>query len=192
MYAPYFSRSAIVELQSVIKENTAIFLHRLEIMAASSDDTIDLSRGFKCLTAGAVLQYIFNRSLNALVSPDFKHPLVDPVEDSMSDWSFTAAWYFPRLMGGVASFCRKWPSIGKLNKSFRCAIEQVEVSYHQNQSCPPRSFASQYVPYPIILTDGPVLQTVRHRLSEPGKSTRPLYLQCGLEPELSKRPSSTR
>lgn len=128
MYAPYFSRTAIVNLQSVIKENLGKFLKRMDAMAADSR-TIDLTRGFKCLTGDTILRYIFNQSFNALDSPGFIHPLIDPVEDFISDWTFTAAWYFPKLMGVIAAVCIKWPRIGKLNKSFKCALEQVEVGH---------------------------------------------------------------
>lgn len=116
----------MINLEAIIRDNFGKFLDGVGTMA-SEHKTIDLHRAFKCLTADTILRYIFNESFNALDRPEFKHELIDPMEDFMSDWTFTFTWYFPNVMNAVARLCIRWPLLGKANKSFRSALEGAEV-----------------------------------------------------------------
>lgn len=126
MYAKDFSRSAVIDLESVVKENLEKLMQRFHRLSAE-DEVIDLHPAFRCLTADTILRYIFNDSFNALDQPEFKHELIDPMEDFMSDWTFTFSWYSPNFMNAVAGLCIRWPRLGKANKSFRSALEGAEV-----------------------------------------------------------------
>ena len=127
MYGSYFSRSAVSDLQAVIQSNLGKFLNRIDEYGRE-DKPINLHMAFSCLTADTIMLYFYDESFGALESPNFSHPLIDSMEDFMSDWSFTAAWYFPRSMGKITELAVKFPAIARYNKSFRCAIDSIAVS----------------------------------------------------------------
>lgn len=128
MYAPYFSRAAIMDLETVIKSNLSTFLTRIDEFAANSAP-VDLSIAFKCLTADTIMHYIFNKPFGTLSRPGFVTDKITPMEDFMADWTFTFAWYFPNVMATLASLGKKYPHVARpLNKSFAVSLDILDVS----------------------------------------------------------------
>lgn len=127
MYAPYFTRNAILNLEFVIRENLSTFLLRIDELAQKGS-TIDLNLAFRCLTADTILKYVFDTNFGALQGPDgFDYAMVAPMEEFMAGWTLTFGWYFPRVMNAVASFCKAYPAIGRMNGAFKAALDQLEV-----------------------------------------------------------------
>ena len=128
MYKSFFSRSSIIQLEGVIKENLGTFLARIGELSIQ-EKIIDLNLAFRCLTADTILMYVFNTSFGALSVPGFRYDMVAAMEKFMSDPSFTAAWYMPNLMGTLITWIKKFPELGRrLNPSFGVALDQLEVS----------------------------------------------------------------
>jgi hypothetical protein len=80
MMAPYFSRAAILRLESLIQEKITKFLEVLST-AASSKKVVDLNLGFSCLAADVVMHYCYQKTFGALDAPDFQFRPIVTIEE---------------------------------------------------------------------------------------------------------------
>ena len=99
MYQPYFSRAAIQRLEGSIHEKANKFLKTLKD-AAQSSKTVDLTLGYKCLTADIVMGYCYQKTFGALDAQDFHFQLLLDLEELFR--GVPLVWYFPGLMNGLA------------------------------------------------------------------------------------------
>ena len=74
MLQPYFSKAAIQRLEPTIKSKIT---RMIELMskAAITNQHIDLTYAYRCLTIDVITDYCFQKSFNSLEAKDFKDPL---------------------------------------------------------------------------------------------------------------------
>lgn len=106
MYQQYFSRAAIQRLEGLIHEKENQFLNALED-AAKSSKPVDLSLGYKCLTADVVMGYCYQKTFGALDAPDFRFQMLLDLEELFR--GAPLAWYFPELMNTMSRVLAKVP-----------------------------------------------------------------------------------
>jgi hypothetical protein len=108
MYQPYFSQAAIQRLESSIHEKIDKFLGILH-EATESSKVLDLTLGYKCLTADVVMGYCYNKTFGALDAADFKFKLIEDLEGVFGTASF--ARYFPGFFNMLSRILEKLPTI---------------------------------------------------------------------------------
>lgn len=134
MYAPAFTRAAIVSLQTVIQENLGRFLALLEA-SGTKNESVNLNWGFRCLTQDVIAQYVFNKKLDSLSTPGFADRMIVSTEEFMASPMVTAGWYFPKTLGTVATWLKYWPSIGRrISKPCAIALDQLKFCAEGIQS----------------------------------------------------------
>lgn len=133
MYFPYFSRAAVNKLEPILQEHVSKFLKRLG-QAASDSRPVDLSLGFRCLTADSLMRYSYDRAFGALDAPDFKFPMIVAIESFFDNSTYT--WYLPTVMGYVVTFISSLPrSWIQWNKPFAAALSNIDVSPSRRRTC---------------------------------------------------------
>lgn len=68
--------------------------------AAEESRAVDMTLGFKCLTADIVMEYCFQNILGALDAPGFVFQLIIDLEELIR--GAPLAWYFPGILNGLA------------------------------------------------------------------------------------------
>jgi hypothetical protein len=106
MYQPYFSRVAIQRLEGLIHEKVNQFLDALQ-GAAKSSEAVDLTLGYKCLTADVVMGYCYQKTFGALDAPGFRFQLIQDLEELFQ--TAPLAWYFPTFVNALSRFLSKLP-----------------------------------------------------------------------------------
>jgi hypothetical protein len=126
MYQPYFSRAAIQRLEDLIHEKVNRFLNALQ-GAAESSEAVDLTLGYKCLTADVVMGYCYQKTFGALDSPGFRFQLIRDLEGLFRTAPF--AWYFPRFINSLSRGLVRLPRslIEKILKPFAAIFEIQQV-----------------------------------------------------------------
>ena len=126
MYFPYFSRAAVNRLEPIIKQQLSKFVAKLE-QAASDSRPVDLSLGFRCLTADSLMHYSYDKPFGALDAPDFEFPMIVAIESFFDNSTF--GWYLPNFMGLFVRMMAKLPrSWIQWNKPFAAALGNLDVS----------------------------------------------------------------
>lgn len=126
MYQPYFSRAAIQRLESSIHEKAIKFLDVLR-KAAKSSKTVDLTLGYKCLTAEVVMGYSFQKTFGALDAPDFCFRPIQDLEQLFVSAPF--AWYFPNFVNALSHVLVNLPKslIERIIKPLAAVFEIQDV-----------------------------------------------------------------
>ena len=92
MISPYFSREAIRRAEPLISKCTVKFISVLSD-AATSGKAVNLSFGFRCITADTIMNHSFQKPLGALDAPGFDFPLIMALDASLKDIQWVH--YFP-------------------------------------------------------------------------------------------------
>lgn len=95
LYMPFFSRKSIQQLEVLIHRQLTKFLDKLEAQAASAGNNVDMTLGYKCLTADVIMEYSFQKNLGFLDAPDFQHFLILALDDFFK--TAPVQWYLPNL-----------------------------------------------------------------------------------------------
>ena len=106
MYQPYFSRAAIQRLEHDIWDKVVVFLGKLG-EASDNSKVVDLTLGYKCLTADVVMGYCYQKTFGALDAPDFQFPLIIDFEEFFASQTFS--WYFQEFFKNVFSLLDRLP-----------------------------------------------------------------------------------
>jgi hypothetical protein len=127
MYQPYFSQAAIQRLEGSIHEKIDKFLGILD-EATKSSKAVDLTFGYKCLTADVVMGYCYNKTFGALDAPDLRFKLIEDLEGLFGTAS--CAWYFPGFFNMLCRFLAKLPMvmIEKMVKPLAATFEIQKVN----------------------------------------------------------------
>lgn len=108
IYLPFFSRQSIQQLEGLIHKQVLKFFAILEDKVKNSpSDPIDLTRGYKCVTADTIMEYCCMKSLGFLDAPNFNAPLIVALDAWFSN--VPQAWYFPRLDRFMFTMVSKLP-----------------------------------------------------------------------------------
>ena len=96
MFTPFFSPEAIRRAEPFVQDFVNIFMDKIRI-AASLGNVVNLSQGFRCLTADIIMNYSFQRPLGALEAPGFEFPLL---VNAIDGFAGTVQWrlYFPNAV----------------------------------------------------------------------------------------------
>lgn len=73
LYIQYFSKINVTKMEYMIREHVANFLQRLD-EACGAGKVVDLTLGYRCLTADTLGRYAFDKPLGATDYPDFRFP----------------------------------------------------------------------------------------------------------------------
>ncbi|KPI40433.1 Trichodiene oxygenase [Cyphellophora attinorum] len=106
LYMSYFSRGAVQSLEPRIREHLTTFLTQIDRMS-SEGKAIDLTRGFRCLSADTLMRYSYDRPFGATTSPDFVFPLLEAIESMFRNSPI--GWYFPNIMFYVTRWVKAAP-----------------------------------------------------------------------------------
>lgn len=106
LYAAYFSRSAIQNLEGSIQEKVNKFVTILQKAAALSSP-VDLTLAYKCLTADVIMSYCFDKDFRALDAPKFRSKPLEDMEGLFSTATFV--WYWPKLFNYLCRCLAKVP-----------------------------------------------------------------------------------
>ncbi len=107
MYQPSFSKAAIQRVESLIQDKVSSFLDILK-EAASDNTVVNLSLGYRCLTADVVMNYCYQKTFGALDAPNFEFPLILTLEKTFHSvqWSI----YCPTIFGSIFRIAMMLPS----------------------------------------------------------------------------------
>lgn len=107
LYQPYFSKSAIIRLEPMIREHLLVLLDKIASMSRKKD-TIDISRAFTAFTADTIMRYSYVQPFGALQRAGFIHPLLENGEQGQGI-SSTQLSYVPRFAGAFLDFLSALP-----------------------------------------------------------------------------------
>ncbi|MCJ1354666.1 MAG: hypothetical protein MMC33_004655 [Icmadophila ericetorum] len=165
MFQPYFSKAAIQRVEPLLKESTESFLKALR-KATSEARMVDLTFGFRCLTADIIMDYCYQKPFGALAAPDFRFPLIV----ALDKYSQAGQWdkYFLHIFRVIAAVLNSIPpeiakmilppmsSIQWMQKANISQSEQSMLADHLKQECGSQIHAlkqrpqSAIHPYPTI------------------------------------------
>ena len=108
MHSPLFSKEAVRRSEHLITDMLAKFLEVLSD-CSSSQRSVDLTMGYKCLAADIAMNYAFQRPLNTLDAEGFQSEILKGTEafSRMFHWPY----YFPKFFGcvvRVAAYLPMW------------------------------------------------------------------------------------
>ena len=83
LFVSAFSRVSISKLEPLIRASIAKFIGLLRT-AGKEHRLVDLSLGFRCLTADVAMEYSFQEPLGALDAPEFKFKLITALDEYAS------------------------------------------------------------------------------------------------------------
>ena len=128
MFTPYFSPEAIRRAEPLVQDFVNIFMDKIQT-AAVLGSVVNLSQGFRCLTADIIMNYSFQRPLGALEAPGFEFPLLVNAIDSFAQ---TVQWrlYFPNAIAVFFHVAQLFPANMKagLVKSLQLTQDCLLVS----------------------------------------------------------------
>ena len=75
LYVPYFSKANVNKMEYMIREHMSNFLKVLD-QACTAGKEVDLSLGYRCLTADTLMSYLYDKPFGAIEYPDFKFPMM--------------------------------------------------------------------------------------------------------------------
>ncbi|KAM0796351.1 cytochrome P450 [Usnea florida] len=107
MYSPAFSKEAIRRAETSIHSTLSKFLNILQ-EAAQETKVVDLSMGFRCLTADTSMNFIYQDPLGVLDSPNFQAPFIRAMEEFGRNSQYV--FYFPKVFGTIARFMEMMPT----------------------------------------------------------------------------------
>lgn len=90
---PFFSRQSIQQLEPLIQKQMLKFFETLERKPFGS--VVDITMGYKCMTADVIMEYCFKKSLGFLDVENFQAPLILALDDFFKD--LPKSWYFPNF-----------------------------------------------------------------------------------------------
>ncbi|KAI9763704.1 MAG: hypothetical protein M1840_009177 [Geoglossum simile] len=79
-FNPFFSKAAVRRVEFLCHEKLAQFLDALR-KAGENSAVVDISRGYRCLTADVIMHYSYQRDFGALSSKDFRCDLIDAFDE---------------------------------------------------------------------------------------------------------------
>ncbi|KAK1220243.1 hypothetical protein PQX77_017008 [Marasmius sp. AFHP31] len=82
-FGPYFSRKAVLELESTIQNNVDKLVDKIASYV-SSQQPVDLVLAYRATTMDIITGYLFSQRFNALDYEGFKHPLLVAMDDILS------------------------------------------------------------------------------------------------------------
>lgn len=106
MLASSLTRDSVRRAESRLLHHVSKFLEKLAQYSRSSEP-VNLTKGFMCLTADGVMEYVYQKPFEALDAKDFESEILVPVTDFVSTLQWNA--YFPRLFGNVFKVIDKLP-----------------------------------------------------------------------------------
>lgn len=108
LFRSYLSRESIRRFEPLIHTFVTKFLGILQASASEGkEESVNLSKGFQCLTADVILDFTFNEALGALDSPDFDFPMTRALHESLSYGQWVA--YLPGTFRALFRWIDKLP-----------------------------------------------------------------------------------
>lgn len=108
-YSHYFSKTAVRNVEFSVQQKIQRFLHILEEHIRTKQP-VDLWRGYRCLTSDIIIDYAYQEDFKALSSPNFKHPIIEALSDTLESSAWRVAPYFGRTVAIIESFLFNLPS----------------------------------------------------------------------------------
>ena len=98
MHSPLFSKESVRRSEHLIMDKIAKFL---DIMSdySSAAKPVDLRMGYRCLAADVAMNYVFQRTFDALDAEDFQSELLTGADLFLG--MFRWPIYFPNFFGGL-------------------------------------------------------------------------------------------
>ena len=132
MYSPVFSKEAVRRAETSIHSTLSKFLNILQ-EAAQETKVVDLSMGFRCLTADTSMNFIYQDPLGVLDSPNFQAPFIRAMEEFGRNSQYI--FYFPKVFRTIARAMEMMPTKFVEKYMEPLALTQWCVSVSSNISC---------------------------------------------------------
>ncbi|MCJ1422744.1 hypothetical protein MMC29_000624 [Sticta canariensis] len=157
-YNHHFSKSAIRRAEDLMQGKVSRFIDILRSMAKGNRQ-VDLSRGYRCLTADTITEYVYQEDLGGLGSKEFNHPVPQAVEGLLecSKW----ASHFSGTVAVIAKIANHVP-----DKALAFLVPQLSAVRSFEASC------------------AKSIQKLKQR--SPSDSTPPTMFDVILNPEANK------
>ena len=108
LFSSYLSRESTRRAESLIHTFVSKFLGRLQENASEGEEkTVNLSKGFRCLTLDVIFNFMFNEPLGALDSPEFGFPMSRALYAALSYGQWIV--YFPGTFRVLFGWIDKLP-----------------------------------------------------------------------------------
>ena len=82
-YNHHFSKLAVRRADELIQAKIYQMMDRFRD-TAKENRSVDLTRGYRCLTADVITEYIYQEDFGGLGSKDFKHPVIEACDALMT------------------------------------------------------------------------------------------------------------
>lgn len=108
LYHHYFSKLAIRRADDLIQKKISLLVEVLKSMA-KENRPVNLSRGYRCLTADIITEYCYQEDFGGLTSKEFIHPVIEACDELME----TSKWpmYFRRTVALLDTIANLLPDI---------------------------------------------------------------------------------
>ena len=108
LYHHYFSKTAIRRADALIQEKISLLVDVLGSMA-KDNRPVNLSRGYRCLTADIVSEYVYQEEFGGLNSKDFIHPVIEACDQLVESTMWPT--YFRRTFALLDTIASLLPDI---------------------------------------------------------------------------------
>ena len=184
MYSPAFSKEAVRRAETSINSTVTKFLDILQ-KAAQETKVVDLTMGFRCLTADTSMNFTYQDPLGVLDSPNFQAPFLRAMEEFTRNSQYV--FYFPKVFTTIARVMEMMPAR---------ILEKYMEPLALTQWCVSVSFSILCCLVPSRLIHG--LQVCRKRIidlqTRSGSGHAPTMFDAALNPDTEKghlTPSTT-
>ena len=132
MYSPAFSKEAVRRAEPSIQSMVAKFLDLLQ-KAAQGTKVVDLSMGFRCLTADTSMNFVYQDPMGVLDAPDFQAPFIRAMQEFVRTAQYVC--YFPKAFNTMARFMDMMPARVLEKYMEPLALTKWCVSVSSDTSC---------------------------------------------------------
>ena len=134
MHSPLFSKEAVRRSENLVTDMVAKFLKVISGYASVARP-VDLSMGFSCLAADVAMNYVFQKTFNALDSEEFQSDMVKATDANIA----TLQWpiHFPKVFAGffwVTTCLPRW-IVSRFMKPLALIDSCLEVSATRPLQC---------------------------------------------------------
>lgn len=127
-YLPYFSKQSVRKLEPLLQNITDRLFANLD-RHMEGGRTIDLTRAFRCFTLEVVAQYCFAARVDAVSTPNFRHPMIQAFLQLPK--AHRPKQYFPKLYSLIEAVNSRIP-YAWLKKMNPVAADAMNFIRNQN------------------------------------------------------------
>lgn len=126
IFAPYLSKNAVRQKESLLKEILMRFITILG-KAGEKGNIVNLTNGYHSLTTDAIMNYGWQRPFGAIEYNDFQFPSVQYMNEYLVGAVLVRT--FHPILGMLLDFAFRWPILVKASNSLSKAVWLRQVGF---------------------------------------------------------------